>query len=408
MRIRNKLFIINVSVFLLFIAIFSIFVATSFRLLNLKDLQREASIARNSILKLEYANRVVLNANEAPINALQRAGQEVTDSLNHFSENEHLIYINENTVSRIFEIKELFYERDFDNYFAKISEELSKVRPRLYNTTLELKVQDMEEQGVLEDPLYVAMVDIQKNIKRFILWHRPLADSFVSVTNSIIAEVQSQISTIIIQTGLTVFAGILLSLVLIIFIYRNMINKLNHVSIGIRKISSGDLLTRINIESGDELATIGQNFNLLTETIWQKLNNIGSIIHNMGQSLSSDADALTLEQSILDLAIENTHADSGALYIPDYEERMILCRMKSSSFVTPYEDEEFNESIPFGKNNNRNFNCIRRTLVPAKPGRTEYDSCSGNIRQGIYILLFDSSSYIRKKCHSPPLPTEKQ
>jgi sigma-B regulation protein RsbU (phosphoserine phosphatase) len=317
--------------------------------MNLKDLQREASSVRNSILKLEYANRAVLNANAAPLDTLKWAGIEVTDALRNFSENENLIYLNQNTVSRIDEIKDLFYERDFDAYYEQIENELSEVRQRLYNTTLELELQDMTEQGLQSDPGFKTMVKIQEDVRTFILWHRPLADSFVSVTNSIISEVQDQIATIILQTGITVFVGIFLSLFLIIALYRNMIKKLRSVNDGIRKISSGDLLTRINIESEDELGTIGQNFNLLTETIWHKVNNIGSIIHNMGQSLSSEADALVLEQSILDLAIENTHADSGALYIPDHEERTILCKTKTSNFATPYDHDDMEESIPFGK-----------------------------------------------------------
>jgi sigma-B regulation protein RsbU (phosphoserine phosphatase) len=242
----------------------------------------------------------------------------------------------------------MYKERNFESYFQNISDELSKVRPHLYETTLVLEVQDMLEQGNQDKLLYASMVKIEEEIRTFILWHRPLTDSFVSITLDIITEVQGQIKSIILLTGITVFLGLLLSIIIIVSIYRNLINTLNHVSMGILKISSGDLLTRIHIESKDELATIGQNFNLLTETIWQKLNNIGSIIHNMGQSLSSEADALTLEQSILDLAIENTHADSGALYIPDYERRQVICRLKSSSFAIPYE-EEYNESIPFGK-----------------------------------------------------------
>jgi len=349
MKIRNKLFIINVAVFLLFVVIFSIFLFSSVRLLKLKDLEREVSIVRNRILKLEYANQIVLNGNEAPVHILQWAGQNVSDALDDLTLNDSLKFLDPSIFNKINNIRNIYYGQEFNEYFRVLSKDLSAIRSHLYGTSLELRILDMEDQNGQDDPLYDALKKIKNDVSRFIVWHRPLSDSFVSVSNDIIREVQGEISSIILQTGITLFIGILLSILLIFSVYRNMVNKLNLVSRGITTISSGDLLTRIEVKSNDELATIGLNFNTLTETIWQKLNNIGSIIHNMGQSLSSEAETMSLEHTILNLAIENTHADSGALFIPDRRTRMITCPLKSDGFAAPYNESEYELSFPYGK-----------------------------------------------------------
>lgn len=349
MKIRNKLYLINASVFLLFSLIFTFFIYSSFELLDLKDLQRDAASVRNNILRVEYANRAVLNSNEAPVHNLKWSGETALLKLKEFSENKDLTYLDAETVKSIRKIHKDYLRQDFDQYMVDLSAAIFEIRPKIYGTSLNKQIVDITSSSDINGELYFPILDITVMIKNYILWHRPLADAYVTITNDIIQEVQDQIRRIMLQTALTMAAGIILSILIIFLIYRNMISKLQHVRTGIRKISSGDLLTRINVNSKDELATIGTNFNLLTETIWQKLNNIGSIIHDMGQSLEEEETSLSLEQTILDLAIENTHADSGAFYSPDHNNRKVRCLLKSSGFALPFEDQSLADELPFGQ-----------------------------------------------------------
>jgi phosphoserine phosphatase RsbU/P len=349
MKIRNKLYLINGTVFLLFSLIFTFFIFSSFELLALKDLQINAASVRNSILKVEYANRAVLNSNEAPVHLLKWSGEEAERKLKDFSQNEDLRYLSSETVNSIKKIYKDFLNLGFDKYVMDLSARIIEVRPKIYGTSLNKKIVNIASSSDIDGELYFPILDISVMIKEYIFWHRPLTDAYVTITNDIIGEVESQIRQIMVQTFLAMVLGIALSILIIFLIYRNMISKLQHVRTGIQRISSGDLLTRINVNSKDELATIGTNFNLLTETIWNKLNNIGSIIHDMGQSLEEEETGLSLEQTILDLAIENTHADSGAFYSPDHDNRIVKCLLKSSGFALPFEDESFSEELPFGQ-----------------------------------------------------------
>ncbi|MDC7233356.1 MAG: SpoIIE family protein phosphatase [Spirochaetales bacterium] len=349
MRIRNKLYMINAAVFILFILIYTVFVFSTFDLLALKDLQRNAASVRNSILQVEYANRAVLNAPEAPVHNLQWAGDDADAKLKAFTENENLRYLSSDTVRKIEKIHLDFVRQDFPSYMEKLNALVLEIRPKIYGTSISKMLIDIRIAPEPDKELLGQMTSISEMIRQYIIWHRPLSDSYVTVTNEIIQEVQGQIRRIMGQTILTMAAGLVFSVILIFMIYRNMISRLNHVRTGIRQISTGDLSTRINISSKDEMATIGTNFNLLTETIWQKLNNIGSIIHDMGQSLDEENTGLSLEQTILNLAVENTHADSGAFYTPDHESRTVQCLFRTTGYADPFEEGSQLEEIPFGQ-----------------------------------------------------------
>ena len=73
-------------------------------------------------------------------------------------------------------------------------------------------------------------------------------------------------------------------------------------------------------------------------------------------------EGLSLEQTILDLAMENTRADSGAFYTADPEGRTALCRFTSGKFALPFSsDQSFSEEVPYGQT------IIGMTMVSGEP-----------------------------------------
>lgn len=359
MKIRNKLFLSNTAVFLMFILIFTFFILSSFRILALKDLQIEATSVRNRILSTEYANRAVLNSNQISIHVLTAAAEEEALSLERFTHSDSLRYLGRTSVTRIEGVYESYQNANFRRYLDDIDSQITFLRPLIYGESVNQVLTDYEETGDTENEIYQAALSFARTVRVYMLNHQPFRNSYITIANEIILELQNEIRNLLIQTGLSIFGGIIFSVLMILIIYRNMINKLKHVSTGIARVSSGDLLTRIEMKSNDELSAIGTNFNVLTDTIWQKISNIGSIIHNMGQSM--DDEGFALEQTILNLAIENTRADSGAYYIADHENRKAVLKLQSSGFALPFEDMEYAEAVPFGQT------IIGMTMVSGEP-----------------------------------------
>ncbi len=349
MKIRNKLFLINAAVFSLFIIVFSVFIYSAFTLLDLKDLERESARVRNSILELEYANRAILNSENLPLHLLDWAGHQVESNLNDLNNDPNLKYLNKKTRYRIEVIEQMYNRLHFREYFQSVAGSLTAYRAQLSETTAERLVKDLESSGRTDDPMYDVIQDARMEVRSFIIRHSPLSDAFITIARDIVNEIENLIQRIMIQTGLTLLLGISLSILIIILVFRNMVKKLNHVRDGIQKISSGNLQIRIDENSKDEMALIAKNFNSLTSTIWQKIDNIGTMMHDLGQSLTDESEKGHMEQNILEAAIENTKADSGAFYLPDHEKRTLSCYHQIGGFIPPYEPGDYQQSIPFGK-----------------------------------------------------------
>ena len=349
MKIRNKLFLINAAIFILFTIVFSVFIFSAFTLLDLKDLEREAAKVRLTILELEYANNAILNSENLPLHLLDWAGQQVEQNISDLKNNPSLRYLDKRTKTRIEDIEKMYIKLDFKSYFQTIAAPLTSIRPELSNTTAEILLRELEVSGNTDDPVYILLKETQQTVRSFIIRHFPISEVFRTFAEDIIAETNSLIRRLMIQTGITMLLGIIISLLIILLVFRNMIGRLNHVRDGIERISSGDLQIRIDESSKDEMALIAKNFNFLTSTIWQKLENIGTMMHDLGQSLTDESEKGNMELNILEAAMENTKAESGAFYIPDYESRVLSCQHKSGYFIPPYNVEEYGEKVPFGK-----------------------------------------------------------
>jgi len=349
MKIKNKLIITNLTVFLLFLMTISLFFLSTFRLIGMMDLEREAKQVRNRILQVEYASRAVLNSPDIPLYALRWAGEESAKTLDAFRQHDKIRYLDEETYEMIQEIYSFQKSRNFNEYYTQVSDLVLTIRPKVYGHSLEKVLQD-SHMGKRQDPqLYKTILEVKITIHRFIDWYKAFAEQFLMITDNIVETINSQIRTVIIQTTVALIFSVFLSIVLILITSRNMLIKIRSVRTGIELISGGNLSTRISVTSSDELATMGKNFNILTETISQKLNTIGSIIHDMGQSLTQNPDSSQLEKSILNLAMENTHAHTGAYYRTDPETRTLVQVHRHGNFANPFPDREIRGNIPFGK-----------------------------------------------------------
>ncbi len=349
MKIKNKLIIVNLLVFVLFMATFFLFYFSAQRLFSLKELERDTIQLRNRMLSLEYANNAVLKSSDIPLYKMERAYQALSKSLNELAANENLKYLEPETEKRIKLYYDFITTKDFETYNKDMVKEISTLRPRIYGSSIENVYLDWKTGQMTDRSLYDRIQVVRMKILEFSDWYHPFSVQFKQITDEVLQTVQAQITWVLGLTGTALAISLGVSLSVIILIYRNMISKIRNVRQGIASISGGNLTTRIKVDWDDELATMSENFNTLTETIWQRLNTIGSIIHNIGQSLTQDPDTTQLEQTILQLAIENTHAENGAFYKVDSENQTIFPVHKTDGFAPPYDPQIYEQAVPFGK-----------------------------------------------------------
>ena len=349
MKIKNKLIIVNLSVLTLFLATFFLFYLSTDKLMKIKDLQKDMMQLRSYILSLEYANEAVLKSEEIPLYKLEKAYRNLDEFLNALREYENLTILDSETVERVSRNYRAMKQMDFHQYDLQLIQEISILRPKIFGFSIETAYLNVKYSAAQDKNLYDRIQSIRRKVLAFSDWYHPFSVIFNEITEEILDNVKTQLISILIRTGAGLMISLFLSLLVIIVSYRGMIQKISLVRDGIEKISGGNLKTRIQVDWKDELASMSESFNTLTETVWQRLNTIGSIIENIGQTLNQEPDTHQLEKTILRLAIENTHAENGAFYKAVSDKKILIQAHATNLYAHPYESSKYEEDIPFGK-----------------------------------------------------------
>ena len=349
MKVKSKLILLNLAVFTLFSSTFFVFYFSAVRLMDLKDLQKEIKELRSTILRYEYANNALLVSKDIPVNGIGWLYDELGRDLDSLSEQKTLKYLDDLTAKKIQDNYTFIKGRSFDRYFSNIHSEIIRFKPMIPDTSIEMVYQNWKNGITIDRELYDRIMTTRLRITEYINWYHPFSEQFRIITDEVYNTIAIQIRRILFRTGLTLFLSLFVSIVFILLVYKNMIQKIRNVRTGIELISGGNLSTRIRIESNDELATMGENFNTLTETIWQRLNTVGKIIHDIGQSLTENPDPGHLERTILQLAIENTQAENGAFYKHIKERQVLVPVHRTDRFALPYDEGQYREEVPIGK-----------------------------------------------------------
>lgn len=117
----------------------------------------------------------------------------------------------------------------------------------------------------------------------------PLSDAFQPLYNSLI------------RTGILIGAGILLSLIAGLMLARKIVRPIQALQQGAERIGAGALDHQIDIQTGDELETLAEEFNEMTARLRQSYDNVERVSalkryfspHLAELIVSSDEDGLT-------------------------------------------------------------------------------------------------------------------
>lgn len=349
MKVKNKLLLTNLIVFTLFTITFFLFYLSTNHLMDLMDLQKEIKQLNGTILHYRYANNALLKSKDIPINNIEWLYNQLNSDLVALATNEDLSQLDELTVEELNIYYKYLKDRDFYKYFNNIHSEIFYFQSKIQNLSLEMVYQNWKNGIKIDNDLYNRIMAARFYINEYIDWYTPVTERLKIITNNILQTINIRIRYILLQTGIALMVSLIVSISVILSFYYRIIWRIRNVHRGIELISSGNLRTRIKIDSKDELATMGENFNNLSETIWNRLNTIGEIIHDVGQSLTQNPDSAHLEQTILQLAIDNTQAESGAFYRPDSTNRVLKPVHTTGSYAYPYDEKKFGNEIPYGK-----------------------------------------------------------
>ena len=99
------------------------------------------------------------------------------------------------------------------------------------------------------------------------------------------------------------------------------------------KVSDGNFNINLDIHSGDEFEDISKHFNALTQDLWNRIESMKDMMRDIGSLTGEDTEIGELEDFILELAIDNTGADTGIFMT--VKEGMLVLRKALGYFPPP-------------------------------------------------------------------------
>jgi len=189
-----------------------------------------------------------------------------------------------------------------------------EVRSLVGRTAISISRELIAEEFGPDSPAYLELARIERDFAR--QRELLLGDIFKSAEN-FIGELRLRISeylssllytTIAIALAFQV-AGSFLALIF----SRNLRRHVTQMGDTLAKVGNGIFDIKLDIHSGDELEGIANNFNLLTQELWARIESMKDMMREVGNATESVNAIEEIEKLILRLAIKNTHADAGIL-----------------------------------------------------------------------------------------------
>src|SRR5215470_10182969 len=114
-----------------------------------------------------------------------------------------------------------------------------------------------------------------------------------------VSEVYARLNASIVRTGLLLLAGLLLSALGALVLARGMVRPIRTLSEGAQRIGAGELDQKIEIRTGDELQTLAERFNRMTEQLRESYAGLERKVEERTHELQNSLEQQTAISEIL-------------------------------------------------------------------------------------------------------------
>jgi serine phosphatase RsbU (regulator of sigma subunit) len=158
---------------------------------------------------------------------------------------------------------------------------------------------------------------------------------------SVLNEISVAIARLIVKqrTQSLQLIGVILALIIIIstlFSRQTTIN-IKKMESYIAKLASGDFSANLDIKSKDEFGNLTRNFEIFTDTLWNKMDSLRDVMRDVGNSISVDLNQQNFIDNLVELAIDSVKAEAGIMFTVEEESRNLVISNISGYFPPPFQ-----------------------------------------------------------------------
>ena len=187
-----------------------------------------------------------------------------------------------------------------------------EIRNLVGRTTINISRELIAEEFGSDSTMYLALSEIENKLAR----QRELLNLDVLASAEVfISELRLKISEYMISLLYTTIAIALFFQIagsfFALHLSRNIRRNVAKMGDTLGEVASGNFDTKLDTHSGDEFENIAQNFNLLTQELWTRIESMKDMMLEVGNAVEHVNAAEEMEELMLRLAVKNTYADAG-------------------------------------------------------------------------------------------------
>ena len=232
----------------------------------------------------------------------------------------------------------------FNDYYKPINIQLN-----ILMNNQELKAIDSADTSVIDlhEQLLLGEIDNDELLDEFIELEANMQfidESMVEINNLfnlVLDEINVGIAQFIITKRVQSLQliGVILALIIIIstlFSRQTTIN-IRKMESYIAKLANGDFSAQLEIKSKDEFGNLTDNFEIFTETLWQKMDSLRDVMRDIGNSISVDLNQQGFIDNLVELGIDSSNAEAGVMFTIDENTKKLVVSNISGYFPPPFQ-----------------------------------------------------------------------
>lgn len=339
MKVRTKLISLGALTLASLIVSIVVLYTTYKEMLRYKD----SEIAANEILyDFEYLLTSLENSlyTDLHITEVSRNIQEYHSSIKDRIEamQQEMKTLDEN-INKVY--RDLYYN-EWKAYntikFSRVVERLSQISRDEMGRHIAMKglISAAEELENREMEGKKALLQAIKIIEDINTTKAPLLDHFNELTDVLEYEIRyRQVINII---AIIILTMILLTGTVITTtgISRGIENKINSVDSAVQRISTGDLTTKLELQTRDEFSELAENFNKLISILSYKTGSMQDVMNEISATITESVNFPALIQKITDLSMKICEADAAAILLVDQYEDLLKVEYINGFYPVPY------------------------------------------------------------------------
>lgn len=342
MKFRQKMLIMELSTAAAFVITLALFFVLLHNITMLKNIEIQSQKVFNKLISINYSTSSLVNSrfNFSERSLLWNKSIDIyTEALSELNENDYMYLVGKREIQNIEKLQkswELLTDQTFSIFNDKIASIADRnIKSKVGKYTLKYASEYEKIIDILEYEDILILTDFinyQGYVASDMTSYTLIMDTFITNIQDII---EGRINFTFILTITLLALTIIIAMAAIIIYAGGLSRQIKTIENTTHLVTAGNFDVKLDVQTSDEFKSLSKNFNLFTEMLWSRLDAVRTIMKDMAD-ISGEMDNTKTLKEILNLAMTNSFADAGAIFLYEEDDNLLKPVFVKGDFPPPY------------------------------------------------------------------------